>query len=65
MQQLQLPFKELDEPMQELDDLIIELDRIIYNKNTSDEDRLFFANQKAELLFGLGQYIGLEKLRTN
>ena len=50
---------------EELADLIIRLDKIIYNKNTSDEDRLFFANQKADLLFGLGQYIDLEKLRTN
>ena len=47
---------------EELTDLIIQLDNIIYNKNTSDEDRLFFANQKADLLFGLGQYIDLEKI---
>ena len=47
---------------EELTDLIIQLDKIIYNKNTSDEDRLFFANQKADLLFGLGQYIDLEKI---
>ena len=50
---------------EELTDLIIQLDKIIYNKNTSDEDRLFFANQKADLLFSLGQDIDLEKLRTN
>ena len=50
---------------EELADLIIQLDKIIYNKNTSDEDRLFFANQKADLLFSLGQGIDLEKLRTN